>query len=444
MSCPELNKHNVYPVPLPDHFGDVLLVYAPLTGDVFFSKRSFVERQELDLKQCGRASSDEFMRVIEESDNAEKPDLIDSPKRLRQLDIILNYKCNFSCSYCFSARGRNDKEISDSALLNTLSLVGRKDSGYDINKVVFTGGGEPLLSLSLLKDAVKTIRQWQKNADADISVVTNGSLLTDETLDYFRSNSIAVIISFEILRDLQETQRSHYDLCRYNILRAMEHKMVPGMRVTITPASVRRMREMIVELHKTFPKIQSLAMEAVVAPELFASRAELRDFYQTFTRQFSECRKQAASVGITPYCTSFMALDSLKIRMCPGKLCLTPELRITNCSRVSSDNEPLSEPYFYGSFSADKIVSDDLRFREHTKRYSLDSFPECQSCWARWNCGGGCARVRDIFPAAYFTEYCDFVRGCILQEVLDRYDAACRQNGETLKDYLNRLGNDQK
>lgn len=442
MNFAELNKHDIYPVSVPGHSETVLMVYAPLTGDVFFSKRSAVEQQELELKRSGSASLESFMSMIIGSDAARKPELVNSPLRLQQLDLILNYKCNFSCSYCFSAQGRACVEISDPALRHVLQQIGGRESEYDIDKVVFTGGGEPLLSFPLLKDAVNTIRHWEKNSDAGISVVTNGSLLTDEILDFFRSNAIELVVSFEILRDLQETQRGHYDLCMRNISRAIELELVPGIRVTITPVSVGRMSEMLDELHRTFPRIKSLAMETVVAPELFASSDELRDFYQKFIRQFSECRKHAAAFGLTPYCTSFMALDSLKTRMCPGKLCLTSEGNITNCSRVSSNREELSGQYFYGTFSENGIAVDEAKFRKHTECHALKSFPECRNCWVRWNCGGGCARIRDTFPDEYFAAYCNFVRGCIMQEILDRYDAACREHCGTLDDHLHDLENE--
>ena len=84
----------------------------------------------------------------------------DNPDSLHQLDILLNYTCNFKCVYCYSAQGRSQKEI------DWISIKAMLDYLFDSNKkqtrpyvIHFSGGGEPLMSFQLIKQTVEYIEE---------------------------------------------------------------------------------------------------------------------------------------------------------------------------------------------------------------------------------------------------------------------------------------------
>lgn len=72
------------------------LYYSPLTGESLFSP----------IRESAKVHS-RLRRISSVND-------------LRKMSILPNHRCNFECSYCYAAQGRNfselDKEIVDTAL----------------------------------------------------------------------------------------------------------------------------------------------------------------------------------------------------------------------------------------------------------------------------------------------------------------------------------------
>ena len=129
MDFPELYKYNIFPIPFVKSSKDLFLVYAPLTGDIFFSKKKFLDICENELKSGSTISAKDFAQLLSNCQKAELPRLSTVPEALQQLDIILNFKCNFACSYCFSAQGRSNGEIVWSVLQTALThFLGEKSS----------------------------------------------------------------------------------------------------------------------------------------------------------------------------------------------------------------------------------------------------------------------------------------------------------------------------
>ena len=45
---------------------------------------------------------------------------------------------------------------------------------------------------------------------------------------------------------------------------------------------------------------------------------------------------------------------------------------------------------------------------------------ECQSCVAKWHCGGGCLLAEVSNSAEYFSEYCYFMQNMVISVVENR------------------------
>ena len=115
-----------------------------------------------------------------------------------RITFIMTEKCNFSCSYCFSnidREGRISYEIMEKAILEHVG---------DLKSIAFFGG-EPLLEFPLIQ---KVTDRLLKPNGINALLVTNGSLLTDEIIEWLGENSETihkVIISydgkFQYLRD---------------------------------------------------------------------------------------------------------------------------------------------------------------------------------------------------------------------------------------------------
>lgn len=334
---------------------------------------------------------------------------IRSPYDIKVLTILLNQICNFSCTYCYSAKGRSKAVVSLEAIKATLDFYITKDRG-DYLQIVFSGGGDPLLSFDKFKAAVEYAEALAKQEDVrlDIGVVTNGSLLDEGIINYLKSSDIGLVVSFDILEDVHNAQRSHYDTVSSTIDDLLKVGMSIGIRSTITPLNVGRQKEMVEELHRRFPQASCVAFEAVINEQQFPDVSSLREFYDAFVENFFLARKKGRELGIevgnTEYMNSFISQE----RSCLGKFVLTPQEKFTACSRISSSEEDHHDAFVYGEIKDGKVAIDDDRYGEIMEEATAYN-EECLECPARWNCGGGCLLARKSYNREYFKEHCRFI-----------------------------------
>ena len=124
-----------------------------------------------------------------------------------QLIINVTENCNFRCKYCFLSevynysRNRTDKRIDFATAKKAMDMFFseiRKIIKYNPCKEVAISfyGGEPLLCFELVKQCVEYA---EENCPVNIiySVTTNGSLLSDQVLQFFMDYNFYIGISMD-------------------------------------------------------------------------------------------------------------------------------------------------------------------------------------------------------------------------------------------------------
>lgn len=332
-----------------------------------------------------------------------------SPYDIRMLTVLLNQICNFSCAYCYSAKGRSKAVLSEETLRTALDFFVRKERGEYL-QIVFSGGGDPLLSFDRFRSAVDyaTQKAEEEGIRLDVGVVTNGSLLDDSAIAYVKEKNIGLVVSFDVLKDVHNTQRSHYDTVAATIDKLLDNGLDFGLRCTVTPLNANRLPETVKQLHKRFPGIKCIALEAVINNRLFSGTEDLREFYDNFVEHFIAARRLGKSYGIEVGNTEYMNAAILQERSCLGKLVLTPEGNLTACSRISARTEDFHDDFLFGNITDGKMEIDDRKYSDIMKE--ADAYlPECENCMARWHCGGGCLLARKSYSKKFFREHCRFI-----------------------------------
>lgn len=334
---------------------------------------------------------------------------IRSPYDIKVLTILLNQTCNFSCAYCYSAKGRSKVTLPLESVTTVLDFFVTRERG-DYLQVVFSGGGDPLLSFDSIRHAVDYARALaeKEGVTLDVGVVTNGSLLKDDVIEYLRSADIGLVVSFDIIEEIHNAQRSHYGVVASTIDKLLESGMSVGIRSTITPLNVTRQKEMVEELNRRFPKAGCVAFEAVINESLFPDALSLRQFYDAFVENFFIARETGKALGVEVGNTEFLNAFIRQERSCLGKFVLTPEGRLTACSRISSSLEDHHDSFAYGEVKDGKMMIDDDRYNAIMDEATA-YVEECLDCPARWNCGGGCLLARKSYSKEYFREHCRFI-----------------------------------
>ena len=445
MSQDILTEQNIFTIPAGDIWElpeeKVYILYAPLGGHI--SLATDETRDELLRCASGEDSPEAIKKALatfRATGSVPVHYLPKSPDELYQIDILCNYTCNFKCIYCYSAAGRSQGEVKFEdvkAVVDYLFKSGRKQTTpYIIN---FSGGGEPLLSFPLIQKTVEYIHEATEGTSYkyNIGLVTNGSLVTPEIVDYFIANKVDMAVSFEILPYLQNKERGSYEKVAANIDMMLAKGFPFGIRTTFTPESVDRMCEMIEEVHRRFPKLRKVVFDVVLAPSLFDSPEKLERYYDTFLTEYYKAKKLAAAYGITLESIAVETISMLRDRTCEGKIVLTPSGAISSCARVSSPREKLYDDYIYGEIKDNKVAFNQESFTSILNTHNIYTQKECEHCFAKWNCGGGCRLFHDSFEDSFKEARCNFVKKALKLELInilaDRFE---RQTGKSLESHI--------
>ena len=108
--------------------------------------------------------------------------------RQKTIMLLITYKCNLHCSYCYEPKQQNFRMSATKAkqiITEQLSLLG---DDYDSVEIQFMGG-EPLLEFPLIKEVSEWL--WSLPLNKKLMVLfapTNGTLLNDEMKHWFSVN----------------------------------------------------------------------------------------------------------------------------------------------------------------------------------------------------------------------------------------------------------------
>ena len=430
MSYDTLNSHNIYAIPVGAWFNRrtdaCCLVYSPLANLFFLATPEEVSKLDNDLRE-GR-SNPTLDRLLDQHAFKDIGGEV-STESFCTLHLLLNEKCNFRCRYCYSAEGRSSAELDMPTIRTTLDWFLSSE-----RKAMFMGGGEPTLSWDLLVQSALHAEKVAREEDVTLhlALTTNGSIMDDNMLDFLRKHAFTVQVSFEILPDVQNEQRAHFDEVAANLVKITEARINNYVRSTITESNVDRIPEMVEFCHEHFPKVRKMSCQQVVDPEYFSSVGKVDDFFDRYFLSFREAEKKAASYGITLRSSSSHLLNySKRERFCYNLLCLTPYGTFTTCPDVSSPVEADYRDALVG-----KVVGNGISFdREAFDRVaggSIHSFAKCRNCYARWNCGSGCPSTRRVYSDDIFDAICNYYRRMLTQSLMDalaeRYSKACGRN----------------
>lgn len=416
MKQASLNTNNIYSIAVGRYFGvedsKCQLVYAPLANLFFLSDPNEVSRLE-SLANIGNFEDDTLQKLMAKSGSKDMVAEV-SEETFCTLHILLNERCNFKCKYCYSASGRSSAELSMDKIAPMLDyFLSDERKAVKDRTIMFMGGGEPTLSWSILKEST---RYAEKVAAANgitphFAITTNGSILNDEMIEFFKKHDFTVQLSFEVLPDIQNEQRGAYNIVATNVKCLTEACVKNYVRSTITEKNVNRIPEMVRYCHEHFPLVKKLSCQQVVDPGYFTTTEIVKDFFGRYFRSFKEGEKLAEELGITLRSSSSHLINySKRERFCYNLVCLTPYGTLTVCPDVSSPIESDYDAAVFGTVGYGQKVEIDTGKLSRITAGSIHTIEKCRDCYARWNCGSGCPSSRRVYTPEIFDAICDHYR----------------------------------
>lgn len=428
---------------LPVECKDYKLLYAPLADSILPVSESDVEDIANAIVHPQNVSPEinEMVNLLCEGlPVCEREGHVRDEADFVNLSILPNNICNFSCSYCYSAKGRSTQCLEFNKVKTLIDyFLSPERNTAPLLTVSILGGGEPLLSWKeLVYPAILYMHRKasQLNRRLVITLITNGSVIPEDFVSICKDIGIDLVFSYEILREVQDVQRKHYELVTANITRLINEGIVPAINSVITELNVHRQEEMVDALHRNFPATRFLAFEPVIDGGI----NDRKLFYTRFMRYFIAARIKAKEYGIQLTCSVLRNVDVTVDRYCAGELAICADGTLSVCPCVSSPAEENYQKYIYGKVTENGVFIDSSKLK---KLLAINVYKNewCKDCFAKWNCGGGCMDTNINNDNRQDQDYCFFVRTFLIYILIERLDAAYREeSGHSITEIIGDYG----
>ncbi|MBU3107438.1 Cys-rich peptide radical SAM maturase CcpM [Clostridium gasigenes] len=130
---------------------------------------------------------------------------------VKMLTLQVTQQCNFRCEYCiFSGeylnRNHSNKKMSISRALKGIDFLINHSKNHNKIIVAFYGG-EPLLEFNFIRQCIEYAEKKAEGKEVRFSMTTNGSLLTDEIVEFLYKHNVMLTISLDGPREVHDIHR---------------------------------------------------------------------------------------------------------------------------------------------------------------------------------------------------------------------------------------------
>ncbi len=322
---------------------------------------------------------------------------------VKALCLNIAHGCNLRCKYCFADDGQYHGALdfmSESTARNAIDFLIEKSGKRKRLEVDFFGG-EPTLNMKAVKATVDYARSIEKAAGKEFrfTVTTNALALTDELIDYFNDEMYNVVLSIDGRKTVHDAVRKDasgkgsFDRVLENALKLVGKRGNKSyyVRGTFTALNPDFAKDALALNDYGFGQI---SLEPVVLPDgdplaLTESMTEtLCAQYETLAEEYVKRRAAGKEFGffhfnIDIYNGPCAAKRLVGCNAGDEYLAVAPNGNIYPCHRFDG-----LEKYVIGNVN-DKTFDDALPVMFACT--NLTKKEECNGCWAKYYCSGGCA-----------------------------------------------------
>lgn len=341
-----------------------------------------------------------------------RPDPEEIEPRIVSVTLNVASVCNLDCIYCWNKGGIYGRNFSKKLMDRDTAIAAidlAAEHGFpEGNLLVDFYGGEPLLNFDVVRAAMEHCKELEKeNGNGrtfSYKVTTNGTLLTEEMIDFFASMGISLGISIDGTKKVHDRNRpfpdgrGSWDIIRRNVARAVESRHIHvSARATLVPPDLDMVKATKALFKEGFYDTEvEFASEACQAfkPGGFPvySREEeeaLRREYLKFAKfylKYSIHKDEAIDVGISNNVTRVLH-ETHRFSPCgAGSNFITvgedgtiyPCIGFVGMPKYSIGN-------VRDGFDLERLSS----FRNEMRCVIYEA-EECADCWARYMCQGNC------------------------------------------------------
>ena len=322
---------------------------------------------------------------------------------VKALCLHVAHTCNLNCEYCFAGQGKyhgEDALMSFEVGKQALDFL-VKNSGTRKNLEVDFFGGEPLVNFEVVKQLVAYARSIEKEHQKHFrfTLTTNGVLLDDEVIDFLNKEMDNVVLSLDGRKEINDAKRKRLDgKGSYDIIVPKFKKFVEKrgnkeyyMRGTFTRNNLDFTKDIF---HMADLGFTELSMEPVVSEpntEYALKEEDLDKIYEQYeilAKEMIKRKKEGNPFTFYHYMIDLFGGPCIykRITGCGSGteyLAVTPNGDFYPCHQFVGD-----EKFLLGNVK-EGITNKNLR--DEFKLCNVYSRKECQNCWAKLYCSGGCS-----------------------------------------------------
>ena len=322
---------------------------------------------------------------------------------IKAMCLHVAHTCNLNCEYCFAGQGRyhgKDAIMSFEVGKKALDFL-VENSGSRHNLEVDFFGGEPLVNFNVVKELVKYARsiEKEKNKHFRFTLTTNGVLLNDDVIDFLNKEMDNVVLSLDGRKEVNDLKRKRLDgKGSYDIIVPHFQNFVKKrgnkeyyMRGTFTRNNLDFTNDIFHMLDLGFTE---LSMEPVVSkPDTdYALREEdldkIYEQYEILAKEMIKRRRECNPFTFYHYMIDLTGGPCIykRITGCGSGteyLAVSPNGDFYPCHQFVGEKE-----FLMGNVN-EGITNTKLR--DEFKLCNVYSRKECENCWAKLYCSGGCS-----------------------------------------------------
>lgn len=424
-----------------------------LTNEEFELIRDMCDgKHDLVLTQsiCDLANDGVIIPVVEGDYPRTKWQVAETDTKIcLEMKVAITQKCNYDCKYCFTEFGEG--HLKDEYTYEEFTKLIDEALEIGMSQVSFTGG-EPFMH----KDFLKMIKYVYENGMTINEILTNGSLITQEILDYLKDQYYLpeMRISFDGINN------KHNEIRQTN----SDEKVIDNIKLCIangfhTRITYNLSHFNLEELRPTVEYLENIGVNDICIARttptpkwnIFAPNTEIgitewydiaTDFLKWFTHTehttnidfwndyvINQEEKTISVSSIRNCCKGF---DDDKQPICllaPYTICINGDGGMTPCHQVSGALK--YEGIDLGNAKKDGLYNlmKDSKFADliyTTTKERREHLEECSKCEYYKYCLGGCPiicwnyrRDKDNFPYYLDLTKCAFFKGNYYKKMQD-------------------------
>ena len=338
--------------------------------------------------------------LSEKIDHDSAKDLKWTNSEPRALSLLISQDCNLKCGYCYADHGTYGSEEKKLMSYDTAKkCIDKLLSKNDSNHISFFGG-EPLLNFTLIKKIESYLNE--KNLKVIYTMTTNGTIMNDEIKNFINEKFKNLWISLDGPKDINDGQRfGSFKSVHDRVVETIDTLHPRSYPITIKSIVTKRSTNRLTEIveHISSLSIDSMDIKPVkdVLPdsEFFMDDDDYAMYINELANiHASNINRLANGENVKPI--SFISLILMLIitktrwiyRCAAGRglITITADGDVYPCEKYIGVNE----------FNMGNVHSDDFpdkRFKKLIEMFfaiNIYTSPDCNTCWARFLCGGVC------------------------------------------------------